>query len=1090
MSTVSGTLTVMFTDLVGSTALGDRLGDEAAQALRRAHDRILRQEFERFSGTVVKGTGDGFMVAFQSARQGVECAAAVQQAIAAQHAEGRYSELSVRIGLHTGEPVAEGDDLFGSDVNLAARIEAEAEGGQVLVSEVTRLLARGTPGTEFTSLGERALKGFAEPVPLFEARRHDSVSVRPRLARFVGRQEEAAKLRQRLEMAGRGQGSLVLVAGEPGVGKTRLVSELAIYATDRGFQVLSGHAYDTEGMPPYLPFTQALGPYVRSRSPEELLAELNGNAAYLAKLLPELRQMLPATPEPPALSAESERYQVFQSVSELLLTAAAKTPLMLVLDDLHWADDSSLLLLQHLAGRLAEGPLLTVGTFRDVEVDAKHPMARLLAEMARQRTDGQITLRPFGREETAALMEDVVGHVPVPHIVDALFAAAEGNPFFIEELVRHLEEQGRNLADPQADVGGWAIPDGVRQVITRRLDRLGEEANRVLAYSSVLGRDLTLLKVAAATGQDEDSLLDLLDEALSAHVVREQGDGYVFAHPLIQETLYQGLSAPRRRQLHRRVAEALEALYAADPEPHVAELANHFCQAAPGGDVEKAVDYAARAGRRALSQVAYQEASRHYAMALGALDLKEKPDEAERCELLLTLAEAQRRAGETRQAMESCEQAAQAARKLGSPNLLARAALDFGRTGAVAGRDEEGQVGLLEEALDALEDTDSALRARVMARLAIALTAPAGFQTEALGRGLSLSQQAVDMARRVGDPTALAYTWNARRFVYLDPESLDERLESATELFQLAEDAGDKEMALEWRHWRLIDLLELGDIEAVDVEIEAYSSLAQELRQPHFLRVTAILQAMRALLVGRFEDTERLAQEALAIGQRMGAQNAAANFAIVLFFLRREQGRLGELEAVQKSFAQQFPAMALVRAATALMYCETGREAEARAEFEHLATNRFADLPRDFLWTACLAGLSEVSAYLGDTHRAAILYGLALPYAKRNFQVGYGSVCCGSAGRYLGLLATVMRRWKDAARHFHDALEMHTRMGARPWLAHTQHDYARMLLARGEPADRDKALALLDQAQQTASELGMKALADRIQALTSSGAID
>jgi class 3 adenylate cyclase len=400
-----GTVTVMFTDLVGSTALGDRLGDEAAQALRRAHDRILRQQFERSGGKVIKGTGDGFMVAFTSARQGVDCAVDVQRAIAAQHSEGRYLELQVRIGLHTGEPIAEGDDLLGSDVNLAARIEAEADSGQVLVSELTRLLARRGPGLQFVALGERTLKGFAEPMPIFEVRWPEDGAARLRLTPFVGRQEEATQLREHLETAVRGQGSLVLVAGEPGVGKTRLVSELAIYAIDRGLHVLTGRAYETEGMPPYLPFTEPLKQHLRTRSPDELRQDLGEAAPYVAKLLPELRQLLPDIPEPPSLGPEAERYHLFESVSDLFLKAAASKPLLLFLDDLHWADGATLLLLQHLARRLPETSLLTVGTYRDVEVDGQHPLAGLLAELPRQRLGSSITLRPFGPEEAAALVE-------------------------------------------------------------------------------------------------------------------------------------------------------------------------------------------------------------------------------------------------------------------------------------------------------------------------------------------------------------------------------------------------------------------------------------------------------------------------------------------------------------------------------------------------------------------------------------------------------------------------------------------------------------------------------------------------------------
>ena len=638
MDAPSGTVTIMFTDLVGSSALGDRLGDVEAQALRRAHERILRREFERFEGRVVKDTGDGFLVAFASARQGVQCAVEVQRAIVGQQAEGRYGELNVRIGLHTGEPVAEAGDLHGSDVDLAARVEAAAEGGQILVSDSTYILARRSPGLDFSSVGERTLKGFADPVELFEVRWSQLPKLTAQLTRFVGRQRESAKLREHIEAVIGGRGSLVLVGGEAGVGKTRLVSELATYATDRGLRVLSGRAYETEGMPPYLPFTEALEPFVRRCRADELRTYLNGNAPYVARLLPVVRQLLPDVTEPPSLNPDAERYRLFESVSEFMVKASKDIPTLLFLDDLHWADAGTVSLFQHLGRRLGDGRLLAIGTYRETEVDSQHPVFKLLADLRREHLGTLLALKPFGREEAVALVEAVLGTHAASHVLDVVCSASEGNPFFLEELVRHLQEQGRDLSDPQGPVGDWDIPAGVRQVIGKRLARLGEEANRVLAYSSVLGRDLSLSKVAAVTGRDEDSLLDSLDEALAAQVVREEGQGYAFSHPLIQETLYQGLSAARRRQLHRRVGEALEAHYGDDLEPHLAELAHHFYQAvarsdlAPGSDamVAKVIDYASRAGDGASALSSNEEAARLYQMALQALELQDKPDDSKR----------------------------------------------------------------------------------------------------------------------------------------------------------------------------------------------------------------------------------------------------------------------------------------------------------------------------------------------------------------------------------------------------------------------------------------------------------------------------
>ncbi len=1072
----------MFTDLVGSTALADRLGDDAARALLRAHDRILREQFERFDGKVVKGTGDGFLVAFASPRQGVECAVEVQRALSAQHAEGRYPELQVRIGLHSGEPIAEGGDLLGSDVNLAARIEAEAGGGQVLVSELTRQLARRSHGLEFVALGERTLKGFAEPVNLFEVRWPEDVMARPLLTRFVGRVEERGALQQRLEAAIRGQGSLVLVGGEPGIGKTRLVSELALHAVDRGLQVLSGRAYETEGMPPYLPFVEALQQHLRNRSPDELRAELDGNAPYLARLLPDLHRLLPEIQETPALGPEAERYRLFDGVSDFLLKVAAAAPLLLFLDDLHWADGATLLLLGHLARRLTEGSLLAVGTYRDAEVEAQHPLAALLAEMTRQRLGSNITLRPFAREEALELAGAVLGRAPAPHVADALFAATEGNAFFTEELVRHLEEQGRDLTDPDAAVSDWNIPEGVRQVIGRRLARLSSEANRLLAYSSVLGRDLSVAKVAAITGGDEERVLDLLDEAVASHVLRAGTEGYAFAHSLIRDTLYQGLTPPRRRQLHRRVGEALEALYGHDPEPeHLAELAHHFLRAAPGGDIDKAINYATRAAEHAANQMAHEEAARLYRMALEALDLKDRPDELSRCDLLLALCDAQLRAGQSTEVRATAQQAAGIARNLGAAERLAHAAISFGGGTVYMSHGDPAEVALLEEALATIGEQDRVVRARLLSRLSWILTPT----TDSQEKRAALADEAVRAAENAGDPGTLSMALTARWQASPESATVEDQLALATDVLRFAEEAGDAQLTFFGRIMRLDCFLALGDLASIEGEMDFLTRLAKELRQPHTLWFVERMRPLQPLWEGRFEEAEALAHRAAVLGSEIDADTLQI-LAAQTFVIRWEQGRLRELEGAVAGFVTLNPEISAWRASLAFLYSEIGREVEARNEFELLAASGFDELHRDWLWTTCLALLSETCAVLGDANRAPLLYELLKPLAGRNLFVGIPAnpyAFLGSASRTLGLLATTLERWSDARQLFEDALNMHSRMRARPWVARTQHDYAKMLLARDEPGDRDKALALLEEALTVARELGMKALEEQASAL-------
>jgi tetratricopeptide (TPR) repeat protein len=393
-----------------------------------------------------------------------------------------------------------------------------------------------------------------------------------------------------------------------------------------------------------------------------------------------------------------------------------------------------------------------------------------------------------------------------------------------------------------------------------------------------------------------------------------------------------------------------------------------------------------------------------------------------------------------------------------------------------AGVVDKPLVNLLEEALSALGEGDSALRARVLARLARELY----FSAASADRRALLSRQAVEMARRVGDTAALATALQSRHLILWGPGDVKDRLAAATEIVQLAEEAGEREKALQGHELRLINLLELGDIPAVDEEIETYARLAEELRQPRYLWYVEMFRAMRALMEGWFEEGEQLAMQALATGQQVQSQTAANYFGAQMFSLRREQGRLQELEAAVKGFVEQYPAVSAWRRGLASLYSELGREVEARSEFERLATNDFADLPQDSSWLVSVHLLSEVCAFLGDSRRAATLYELLLPYAGHNAVVGQAAVCIGSVSRNLGLLAATMARWEEAAQHFEDALKMNAKMGARPLIARTQYEYATMLLARDQPGDRERALELLNKALDTAQELGMKGLEEKI----------
>ncbi|HLA19244.1 MAG TPA: adenylate/guanylate cyclase domain-containing protein, partial [Dehalococcoidia bacterium] len=632
-------------------------------------------------------------------------------------------------------------------------------------------------------------------------------------------------------------------------------------------------------------------------------------------------------------------------------------------------------------------------------------------------------------------------------------------------------------------VKSWSvtIPQGVREVVGRRLNHLSKECNGVLTVASVIGREFGLDALDLVSDVSGDRLLEALEEAMAARVISEvprSAGRYSFSHALIRETLYEELTTTRRVRLHRQIGEVLEGLYGANPEPHLAELAHHFCEAAPGGDVDKAIDYARRAGDRAAALLAYEEAAGHYETALQALEVKDQPDEAQRCELLLARGESLNSAGRRDQAREISQEAADVGRRLGDPERLARAALAVAGPWGEYGTADTVAITLLEEALAGLGSEDSTLRVRVLGRLALALAwALERERTE------EYSRQALEMAQRLGDARALADALWFRQGAYHRPSEVQKRLEMGDDLLQVARDSGDG-FNVVGGHWvRLRVLLELGDIEAVDVEIERYGQVAQELRLPSLIGFSVLIRAMRALLEGRFEEAERLGREAFALGQRAQDPLLVQNCLFQLMALRWAQGRLDELEALVRAGAQQSPNIPGIRAGLAMTYAELGREEQAKVEFEGLAVNDFSNLPLDSSLPLIVAYLSVACGFLDDARRAAVLYDLLLPYAGHTIILGVAVACLGSASHSLGVLAATMERWEDAERHFEDALEMNARMGARPWVAHTQHGYADMLLRRGKQGDREKALELVTQALDTAQELGMKALVDKALAL-------
>lgn len=917
------------------------------------------------------------------------------------------------------------------------------------------------------------------------ASRAASADTAPTRDAFVGRRDAMGQLRRALGDALHGHGRLVLLAGEPGIGKTRTAEEIAAEACWRGARVLTGRCYEGDGAPAFWPWVQIVRAATALPDARDARARIGGGGADLAQLVPELAAA------PASVVSEQARFRLFDSVSGFLRALATARPLALVLDDLHWADKPSLMLLQFVAREMRDVPLLLIATYRDVELRRDHPLAAALGELGREPVCGRVVLRGLAETDVAAFIAATVDTPPSAAAVAAIHGMTEGNPFFVGEIVRLLAERGE-LAG--GDPAAWTatLPQGVREAIGRRLSTLSDECNRVLALAAVLGRDFRVAELRALAELDAGRILELLNEAADARIVVPAGDGprstaapsrYAFAHALIRETLYEELTVPVRVRLHRRAGETIEAVRAADLGPYVAELAHHFYQAAAGGGAEKAIAYAMRAAERASALLAYEEAAGHHERALDAMELAAAGGDVLRCDLLLGLGEARLHARERDAARATFRRAAQVARTLSRPDLLARAALGFGgRAEFGVGPDPDVRA-LLDEALAALPGDAVALRARVLGRMVG--TSP---YADTMATRAALSEEAVMLARRAGDPTTIADALAARHWALLGPDHVAARRALGDELLALADATGERAWAFTARDFRFATCLCVGDIEAADRELDALRTLADELRQPLEHWFVTWFRASRAIADGRFEEGEACIREGLAIGERAQHPAAMASFRGQLLWLRGEQGRREDIAEVEEGLRFLLPLTAGTRAvlqsALVNLYVDQERHDDARREFAALAARDFHDIERDEHWMVTMAMAAEAVADLRDERRAPLVYELLRPFPDRNVVHDLLHAYRGSVALYLGLAATGMRAWDPAARHFEDALAANTRMGVRPYVARTEYEYARMLLERGRRADRPRVRALLARALATAGELGMRRLEVKIAATT------
>ena len=890
---------------------------------------------------------------------------------------------------------------------------------------------------------------------------------------FVDREEELGALREAWSWARAGRRVLALVAGEPGIGKTALTAELARSVRADGGLVLYGR-WDEHVPAPYQAFREALNDYARVCPDVVLRRDLAGLAEEIARLCPEPAHRVGAS-APPQAAAQAERFRLFESIDTWIGRIAARHPVLLVLDDLQWADQPSFFLLPHLMRARRSTPLLTVAMYRNLGPE-RSEFAAALPALTRDIDCRRVSLRGLEHRGVTTLLEDAAGRTfgeRESGMVAELEYETAGNPFFLLEMARHLSEVGAfdrdvvRLGETPAE-----IPQSIRDMVRSRLRRLTGECAETLAVAALIGERFDADLVASAASLTDAATVDLLEEAAGAGLIAEiedEPDHWRFSHSLTRRVTSEELSRGRRAVLHQRIGEKLEFR----PGVAAAELAHHFGAAANKGSAQKAVRYGHLAGKRALQEVAAEVAVRHFRKALELLDRFGPDDQALRCELLLDLAGAHDRAGEYQARDERFAEAADTARRLGSDELFARAALGYGGVLPASVRPDLRAQALLEEALKRLDEGDDGTRATILARLAHWL-----HNVRPYPERLELSDRSVAMARRTHDRRTLATVLLHRCWALDGPGDVGDSLAVAGEILTIGAELDDPALTLEGLRIQLAAQFENGRHAAAMRTAQEMKTLAEAAAHPEFIRLAAMWDIVAATMGGHFGRAEELAGE---LGRRLdqiGHSQAQLISVAQSASWRLLQGYATEYIAPFEALSAADPGNLAYPAITAWCLAEAGAGDRAAELLGRIDPASAADADKNYVWWAVVVGFSGAVDLVGDRRWAEALYELAAPYAGSNCTLGLASFL-GAADHWLGVLATAAGRYTEAAAHLEAALARHREMGARPWTALTEEAYGRALSLRGQPEDLERAAALTESAMRTAGELELAAIVNR-----------
>ena len=898
---------------------------------------------------------------------------------------------------------------------------------------------------------------------------------------FVGREVELEKLRTLMPRA-EGEGRRVaLLAGEPGAGKSRLVREFAAEAAGEGALVLYG-ACDAVVRTPYGPFVEALDRLIRVVDVEELRVALGAGGGELTRLLPDLPALVGELAQPVQADPDTERHRLHTAVADLLANVSRGRPIVLVLEDGHWADAPTLLLLRHLARSAWSARLLLLATFRDTDADVQPgSLSETLADLRRSEDVVRMRLTGLSGSEVSDLVSRAAGSEQGPELrglAGTIHDLTEGNAFLVCELWRALVETGT------VEVGGGRVlvtrplselgaPEGVREVVSQRLSRLSPKTSDLLELAAVAGSEFALEPVRRAANLTEPEFLAALEEAVGSGMIEElptQRLACRFTHEIVRRALYDRLSRMRRAELHLLIGEALESSDAISDRA-LADLAHHFGAAAPFGGAERAIEHNLRAAGAASAALAFDDAATRLSVAI-EIGIQDEP---QRADALIELGSVSHRAGRATDALEAFAAAAEIARALDSPELLGRAAIDYEEAGWRPGLADQDTSVLLEEALGAVGEGNGELRVSLLAGLARALD----FQGER-ARGAIVRESAVALARKREDKAGLAKLL-AGSYWARGTTPMEEILSMLTEAMILGEELEDPEVRTEAMAWRVPSFVAIGDLESARLEVADLHEMAERTAQPFMHHIAEHYGSAIALGDGDLAGAETMAARSRDWGRLLTGRDASGTYGIQMFGVRREQGRLAELAPAVRILAAQPDREGPWRPGLVAVLAELGMEREARRELSRLAAEGIEQF-RASLWLGTLAYMTDACAALGDEATAALVYPELESMEGSTVMIGHLVACYGSADRYLGMLAATLGESELAERHFERAIAENRRMGASTWVAHTAYEYGRLMLDQGIAA-RGRAEALLGEAAILAEQTGMEGLLGKVRSL-------